>query len=55
MHPFTQADELRVSKMISTRPLQELDLGHNARLRPNAFLHLLGRQSLSPSPGLLLR
>jgi hypothetical protein len=40
---ISQANELRVSKMISTGPLQELDFGHNARFYPNAFLHLLGR------------
>jgi hypothetical protein len=40
--------------MVGPGPLEELDLSHDARLHPNAFLHLLGRKSLSPSSPFLL-
>jgi hypothetical protein len=44
-----QPDELRVSQVIVSRPLKELDLRNEDRLDPSTFRHLRFCQSLTPS------
>ena len=46
--------KLRMPKMIGTCPLKEVDPHHSFGTKPNALLHLFGREPLSPTPGALL-
>jgi hypothetical protein len=39
---IAQPDELRMAKMIPTRPFEELNFRSDLRLHPHAFPHLLG-------------
>ena len=48
-----QSHELCVAQVISAGPLQKLDLNYDARLHPDALIHLLCRESLSPAAGVL--
>jgi hypothetical protein len=41
--------------MVGPCPFQKLNLRHDLRLDPDTLFHLLGRQPLSPSSGILLR
>jgi hypothetical protein len=51
----SQSNELGVPQMVGSSPLEELDLRHGMWLEPHGFLHLLCRESFSPSSRFLFR
>jgi hypothetical protein len=44
-----ERNEFRMTKVVIKRPFKELDHRDQFRLKPAAFLHILGRQALAPS------
>src|SRR5579885_2343239 len=52
---FAQANKARMTKVIVTGPLHELELPDELRLYPAALDHLRSSESGTPSPGLFLR
>src|SRR5688572_1911776 len=50
-----ESDELRVTQVVVTRPLDELELPHQRRLQPATVRHLLRREPGTPASRLQLR